>query len=79
MPSFGELLKAARESAGIGQSELSRRSDVSQDAISKYELGKREPTWEIVQKLAIALEVDCRHFVTVEKPPKAKKATKPNK
>ena len=59
---FGERLKALREAAGLTQSELSRRSTVPQQTISRYESGLSEAVWSNVLLLAQALEVDCTAF-----------------
>src|SRR5271169_2569657 len=60
---FGAKLKAAREAAGLTQSQLAARSGLHLGAVFKLEQGKREPSWETVQRLAAVLGVDCRAFV----------------
>jgi transcriptional regulator with XRE-family HTH domain len=63
MPWFAGRLKDLREGAGLSQYALAKRSGLSKQALSNLELGAREPTWETVQRLALALGVDCRAFV----------------
>ena len=45
-------IKEIRERKGIGQKELAEKINTSQQAISLYETGKREPKLETWQKLA---------------------------
>lgn len=45
-------IKEIRERKGIGQKELAEKINTSQQAISLYETGKREPRLEAWQKLA---------------------------
>jgi uncharacterized protein len=47
----GELLRAAREDAGLSQTELARRSGVAQSMVSSYEAGKRQPALATLSKL----------------------------
>jgi transcriptional regulator with XRE-family HTH domain len=65
-PWFAGRLKDLREGAALSQYALARRSGLSKQALSNLELGTREPTWETVQRLALALGVDCREFVDPE-------------
>jgi transcriptional regulator with XRE-family HTH domain len=60
---FAELLAGLRVRAGLSQYALARRSGLSREALSRLEAGQRTPTWDTVQRLALALGVDCRSFV----------------
>lgn len=51
-----EQLRSARQSAGVSQRELARRSGVHQPNIAAYEAGRRVPTAEVLQRLLGALE-----------------------
>jgi transcriptional regulator with XRE-family HTH domain len=62
LTSFARQLAAVRTRAGLSQYELARRSGVSRQALSCLEMGTREPVWATVQRLALALGVDCRAF-----------------
>ncbi len=70
---FAVRLKTIREAAGLSQYALAQRSGLTKQALSRLELGEREPTWETVQLLAVALGVDCREFVDpgIKPPPAA--------
>ncbi len=59
---FAGRLKALRVAAGLSQYALAQRSGLTKQALSRLELGEREPTWATVQLLAAALAVDFREF-----------------
>jgi transcriptional regulator with XRE-family HTH domain len=59
---FGLRLRQLREKAGLTQKELADRARLSQNGISQWEAGKREPAWSAVLALCHALGVDCRAF-----------------
>jgi transcriptional regulator with XRE-family HTH domain len=60
--SFAKRLRELREAATLSQYALAQRSGLTKQALSRLELGEREPTWETVQRLALALGVDCGQF-----------------
>jgi transcriptional regulator with XRE-family HTH domain len=62
LATFADLLTAAREGGGLSQYALAKRAGLSKQALSLLELGRREPSWETVQKLALALGVDYGAF-----------------
>lgn len=62
MSAFATKLKQLREQAGLSMYALAKQSGVSKQALSRLELGINEPAWETVQRLALALGVDCRSF-----------------
>ena len=55
MSIFSKNLKRERDAQGITQAALSRKSSVSQQAISAIEAGVRSPTEETMQMLSDAL------------------------
>ena len=59
---FAGRLKAIREAAGLSQYALARRSGLTKQALSRLELGERDPTWVTVQLLAAALGADFGEF-----------------
>ena len=61
-PSFGERLKNLRETAGVSQYALAKKSGVTAQAISKIEQGDRDPSWSTVVKLAHALGISVADF-----------------
>lgn len=54
MHESGLLLRKARESAGLSQSELARRAGVAQSVVSAYESGKRQPALPTLSRLIAA-------------------------
>lgn len=72
---FASRLKQLREAAGYSQNALAEKAGLTRQALSRLELGEREPTWETVQRLATALGADCSEFndpeleMPEEKPP----------
>ena len=52
---MGEKLRAAREAAGLTQTQLADKVGVQQRDISRWETGRREPGVLIVKKMAQAL------------------------
>lgn len=55
MSLFGDRLRVVREQHKLKQSDLSEIFDISQNAISKYESGSREPPLDYIVAF-------CKHF-----------------
>jgi predicted nucleotidyltransferase/DNA-binding XRE family transcriptional regulator len=47
----GRLLREARLAAGLTQTELARRAEVTQSVVSAYEAGRREPALSTLSRL----------------------------
>jgi uncharacterized protein len=56
-----ELLRTARETAGLTQAELARRAGTSQPAVARYESGASSPSVTTLQRLLRA----CGHTTEV--------------
>lgn len=54
----GELIKAARQKAGMKQAELASKLGLPQQSISQWERNVRNPKIESLEKIATALEID---------------------
>ena len=54
----GHRLRAAREAAGLSQLALSAASGVTNDTISRLELGRRAPQAGTIERLARAIGVN---------------------
>ena len=52
-----------REKMGFTMKELAQRVGCTESAISNYELGKREASYETLLKIAEALETDVSHLL----------------
>jgi transcriptional regulator with XRE-family HTH domain len=46
-----------REASSLTQSELAKKAKVSQSTIAHIEIGKKSPSFDTLEKLAIALEL----------------------
>lgn len=55
---FKDMLKFFREREGLSQGELAAKLGLSTSTISMYEVGKREPNFEIEEKIADLFNTD---------------------
>jgi transcriptional regulator with XRE-family HTH domain len=57
-----ELVRTAREQAGLSQRELAHRAGTAQSVIARIELGLASPTWETLTRLlgAAGFDLDAR-------------------
>ncbi len=58
MNEFGEKLKAARKKQKLSQQQLADMMEVTRVAITNYELGRNNPSFENVAKLSQILKTD---------------------
>lgn len=63
-PSFGTVMRRLRIERGLSQEELALRLDMSSHAhISRLENGKKQPTLDMVFRLADALGIEAWEIV----------------
>lgn len=55
--SFGSRLQRFRQSRNLTQEDVSKRLQISKSAVSMYERDQREPSFELVQKIAYLFDV----------------------
>ena len=55
---IGERIKAARKMRGMTQAELGELAGIAEPTIRRYELGKLNPKFETLAKIAEALKVN---------------------
>lgn len=68
MNRFGERFKECRIAAGLSQSEAAKLAGISQQAISTYELGQREPLANAIISMARVYGVSIDYLLGVEEP-----------
>lgn len=66
MQDFGKRVKELRQRAGLTQQQLAERILVSKAAISNYELYERNPSPEILVKLARVFHVSTDYLLGIE-------------
>jgi transcriptional regulator with XRE-family HTH domain len=86
---FARKLTEFREAAGVSTYRLAQLTGITRQALALLESGRRVPTWDTVQRLALALGVDCTAFIDpglqlpeAQPPKKAgrpRKATEPDR
>jgi Zn-dependent peptidase ImmA (M78 family)/DNA-binding XRE family transcriptional regulator len=84
---IGLVIETARRAQGLTQAQLSQAIGVTQAALCRYERGMREPEGEILERLAVALNVTpaflhesskIRGAVAVEAHMRRRKTAKPS-
>ncbi|WP_106282242.1 helix-turn-helix domain-containing protein [Geodermatophilus tzadiensis] len=55
---LGNAIRAARLRKGLTQLEVARRAGLSRQWLAGLERGSANPTWDVVLRLAAALEAD---------------------
>jgi transcriptional regulator with XRE-family HTH domain len=60
MTTAATLLRQARTRAGLSQRALARRAGTAQSVIARIESGQTSPTWETLERLLDAANVDLR-------------------
>lgn len=63
---FGPRLEQFRNDAGLSQTELAKKVQTSQSAISQMESGERKPSFDMLRRLARALAVSPGHLLGEE-------------
>lgn len=63
MTDFGKHLQQIRTDAGLSQTALARQVETSQSAVSQMEAGERQPSFNMLRRLAKALGVSPAHLL----------------
>lgn len=66
MSSSSSILRKARLRSGLTQAELATRAGTTQSAISRWEIGRARPSFEVLQRLVRACGLDLQ--VGLEEP-----------
>ncbi len=65
-----DRLKALREARGWSQRELSRRCNLAENMISKYEIGNAEPTASNLKTICDVLEISIDYLMGASDQPR---------
>ncbi len=63
--SYGQNIKAARKIAGLTQEQLAKKCDLATITIQQYELEKREPRIEYLERIAKALNISLSKLTNI--------------
>ncbi len=66
MVNFGEKLKTLRKQAGMTQTELARRLNITKSVVSYYELQERNPSPDTLIKLADIFHVTTDYLLGID-------------
>lgn len=58
MTYIGDAIRVAREAKGLTQKQLSQITGLSRTYISDVETGRCNPSWRVLQLLAISISLD---------------------
>lgn len=61
--SFGMILKTLRRAAGLTQTELAKRLNISRSSVSNYENGEREPSIDILKVISAYFNVPVDYLL----------------
>jgi len=64
---LGSNIKTYRNVCGISQAKLAELSDTATNYISAIEAGRRFPSVEMLEKIALALKIDTTELFSLEK------------
>ena len=59
----GERIRSIRQSRGLTQKQLGELSGIAEPTIRRYELGKLNPKYETLKKIASALDVTAPFLI----------------
>lgn len=62
---FAKNLRAIRRNKGLSQEELASRADLDRTYISSLERNIYNPTIDVVERLAVALEVEAATLLRI--------------
>jgi transcriptional regulator with XRE-family HTH domain len=74
MNDFAENLKKCRTQKGISQDEIAKKISIHPVQFSRYERGQSAPSIEVVQKIAVALDVSIDQLVYGDQDNKAEQS-----
>ena len=66
---IGQRIRKVRLEHGIKQKDLAKKINISQGALTNFELGRRKISLEWLLKISHALEVPVGYFMSAVEPP----------
>ena len=60
---FGERLRELRTEKQLSQSEFAKQVRLTKSAVNMYERGEREPSFEVLEKIADYFNVDLDYLL----------------
>lgn len=63
VPMFGQRIVELRKRQGLTQTELAKTIGISRSALSLYEIEKRQPDWETINKMASLFDVSVDYLL----------------
>ena len=67
MVNFGEKLKRLRKEAGLTQTELAKRLNVTKSVVSYYELQERNPSPDVLIRLTEIFHVSADYLLGINR------------
>ena len=65
IPNFGKRLRELRLQYDLGQAQVAKMANVTKNAISTYENGTRQPSFETLVRLAVIYRVSTDYLLGV--------------
>lgn len=56
---IGECIKHHRKAKGLSQNELAKKIGIATNSLSRYEIGERNISWEMLSRIAEALDMSA--------------------
>ncbi|MCU6712429.1 helix-turn-helix domain-containing protein [Paenibacillus sp. J5C_2022] len=75
---IGENIRALRREKGLSQEQLALRADINTSYMGQVERGEKNPTIDVLNRIAFALQTPLKDIVTVEALGEEDEASKSN-
>ena len=63
VPKFGEQIREMRKTYGLTQEEYAKKAGIAINSLRRYEANERQPTMDVLEKLASALGLQLQSFL----------------
>lgn len=63
---LGKIIRLNRERLNISQAQLAKMLGLTQEAISRYELGTREPSVDVIKKLCVIFDCTSDELLEID-------------